>query len=123
MTRIFVGLALCAALAACGAPRNDRNYSRSYGGGSIAPASASGQISNACMASGRKAANPRLCGCIQAVANSSLRGGGDQSMAASFFKDPHQAQVIRQSDNPRHEDFWQRYKAFTSRAEATCKGL
>lgn len=125
--RRIVGLALaataCVALAGCGGGRSSTPV-RSYAGGSTGSQSfASGPISSACMNGGRKAANIRLCGCVQAVANQSLRSGADQSMAASFFADPHKAQEIRQSDNPSHEAFWQRYKAFSAQSERTCQGL
>lgn len=130
-----VGLLMVAvlALSACGG--GDR-MKRSYGGGSYgspktygvsitrAPAVsfASGPISQACLKAGRKAANRRLCGCVQGVANRDL-SGSDQRKAAGFFSDPHQAQVVRQSDNPGNEAFWKRYKAFAARAEQTCQGL
>ncbi|MBV2358493.1 arginine transporter [Thalassococcus sp. CAU 1522] len=103
-------------LAACGGNRVDR-----YAGGAAVQFS-SGPISKACLGSGRKAANGRLCGCIQGVANRSL-SGGDQRMAAKFFSDPHRAQEIRQSDNRSHEAFWQRYKAFAAQSEQICSGL
>lgn len=79
-----------------------------------------GQIERACNASDRSAASPRLCDCIQQVADARLKKR-DQRMAASFFKTPHKAQEIRQSDSRSHEEFWQRYKAFTATAEASCR--
>jgi hypothetical protein len=106
------------ALAACGGGNSER-ATRYYGGPAVS--FASGPISSGCLTSGRQAANRQLCGCIQGVANQSL-SGSDQRMAASFFADPHRAQEIRQSDNPRHEDFWKRYRAFADRAEQTCQG-
>lgn len=78
-----------------------------------------GPIQVACQTGGRKEANPSLCRCIQFVANQSL-SGGDQRMAVDFFKEPHRAQEIRQSDNPRHEEFWQRYRAFADASEGLC---
>lgn len=120
MTRILLGTMLCLMLAACGGGRSD-NRNKGYNT-TVAPAFAAGQVARACMSSGRKAANVQLCGCVQAVADRDLRGG-DQSMAASFFSDPHRAQEIRQSDNPHHEEFWKRYKVFAERAEQTCTGL
>ncbi|MEC3862465.1 hypothetical protein VK792_14325 [Mesobacterium sp. TK19101] len=81
----------------------------------------SGPISAACLQADRKAANRDLCGCVQTVANRSL-SGADQRFAATFFKDPHKAQEIRQSDNSSHEAFWQRYKAFAEEAEVLCQG-
>ncbi|SHJ22475.1 hypothetical protein SAMN04488012_10643 [Palleronia salina] len=78
-----------------------------------------GPIERACLQSDRQAANRALCGCIQQVANVTL-DRRDQRMAARFFKDPHQAQVVRQSDNPRHETFWKRYRSFGASAETYC---
>ncbi|MDA7427352.1 hypothetical protein PGB28_02695 [Primorskyibacter aestuariivivens] len=80
-----------------------------------------GTISTACMQSGRKAANRSLCKCIQFVADQSL-SRADQRLAASFFRDPHKAQEIRQSDRANHEAFWERYKLFGAQAESFCKG-
>jgi phytoene dehydrogenase-like protein len=80
----------------------------------------SGEIGQACMAGGRNAANPRLCSCIQSVANQSL-SGSDQRRAARLFSDPQEAQDTRASNRPGDEAFWQRYRAFASRAEATCR--
>ncbi|MEQ5871280.1 arginine transporter [Sagittula sp. NFXS13] len=120
MTRMMLGLAACLALAACGSGSDSRNQ---RGVSVERQAFSTGQISRACMTSGRKAANTRLCGCLQAVADETLRSRSDQRMAAGFFGDPHEAQVIRQSDNPHHEDFWKRYKGFSGEAERVCKGL
>ncbi|MFD1343769.1 hypothetical protein [Litorisediminicola beolgyonensis] len=83
---------------------------------------ATGPINTACMKSDRKARNPRLCGCVQAVANQSL-SNSEQRLAVTFFKDPHRAQEIRQSDRPNHERMWRNYKAFAGRAEQLCRGL
>ena len=131
MIRIFIAGAMLATLAACGGGSKSRvqsthsNTTR-YAGLNVTvdrQAFATGPISAACMSGGRKAANTRLCGCVQAVANQTLRSSTDQRLAASFFADPHQAQVIRQSDNPNHEAFWQRYKGFSAQAERSCSGL
>jgi hypothetical protein len=130
-------LLICAlALAACGGGRD--RVERYYGGASTgaggagAPAATrqggsvvpygTGPISQACLASGRKAANRRLCGCIQSVADRQLTGA-DQRMAAGFFTDPHRAQEIRQSDRSGHESFWKRYRSFADSSEQICKGL
>ena len=115
------------ALAACGGgDRNARQYGAASGAYRAAPTGAqfqtSGPIYAACIRSGRKAANTRLCGCVQGVAAVSL-SGSDQRPAAGFYADPHRAQVVRQSDNPAHESFWQRYKAYAARAERTCRGM
>ena len=76
-------------------------------------------IRKACLKSGRSAATKELCSCIQVVADSWLKQK-DQRLAASFFKDPHKAQEIRQSDKRSHEVFWTRYKEFGSAAEDAC---
>lgn len=85
----------------------------------LAPAAFAGPIERACLNSDRRAASRALCGCIQDVADITL-SGRDQRLAASFFRDPHKAQVIRQSDRHSHEVFWQKYKAFGRTAEAYC---
>lgn len=79
---------------------------------------AAGPIERACLGSDRAGSAP-LCRCIQRVADATLRRG-EQRMAARFFREPHRAQEIRQSDSPRHEAFWQRYKYFGSAAELNC---
>jgi hypothetical protein len=124
MTRIVLAGLACLILASCGggAGRMERNYGGQSRVIATPRATTSGPIYQACLNGGRTAANPRLCGCIQAMANVSL-SGSDQSMAAKFFADPHHAQEIRQSDNPAHEAFWKRYKAFTGQAEQACQGL
>ncbi|SHJ32114.1 hypothetical protein SAMN05444000_10764 [Shimia gijangensis] len=88
-----------------------------------APAPAvAGTLSNACMKSDRKAKSRKLCRCLQNVANQNL-SRRDQKLAASFFKDPHKAQEIRQSDNRSNEKFWKRYKEFGSVFAASCSHL
>lgn len=85
-----------------------------------APAAEAGAtIERACMKSNRRAASKPLCGCIQRVADQMLTRK-EQRMAAKFFKDPHRAQEIRQSDNSSHEHFWKRYKAFGVSAGNIC---
>lgn len=78
-----------------------------------------GTIERACLGSGQSAANPALCGCIQAIADRTL-SASDQRMAARFFKDPHMAQVIRQSDRASDEVFWKKYKVFGATAGQHC---
>lgn len=77
-------------------------------------------IRKACVRSGRPAASQELCVCIQQVADTVLTKRRDQRLAASFFRNPHKAQVIRQSDNPRNEVFWLRYKEWGNAAEKSC---
>lgn len=86
------------------------------GGGSRG---ATGDISQACLASDRRAASPALCSCIQQVANQSL-SGGDQARAVAFFSNPQLAQDTRQSDRPGDARFWTRYRAFTDLASEIC---
>jgi hypothetical protein len=61
-----------------------------------------------------------LCGCVQYVADRTL-SRGEQRRAVRFFRDPHEAQVVRQSDRPRDEAFWPRYRAFADTAERVCR--
>lgn len=80
---------------------------------------ATGPIYAACRSAGRDAASRSRCGCVQAVANSELNAN-DQRRGASFFKDPHQAQVVRQSDRSVDERFWLRWKAYSQTAARIC---
>ncbi len=83
-----------------------------------APAFA-GPIERACVRSDRAAGNRALCGCIQQAADMTL-SRREQSRAAKFFRDPHMAQEVRQSDRRNDEEFWQRYRSFGETAEAFC---
>ncbi len=78
-----------------------------------------GVVERACMAAGRAAASPNLCGCIQQVADLTLRNA-EQRKAAGFFRDPHKAQQTRQSSRQSDQSFWERYKAFGAAAETYC---
>lgn len=78
-----------------------------------------GRLESNCLGSGRAAANPAVCGCVQAVADREL-DRSDQRLAASFYADPQRAQDIRQSDNPVHRAFWTRYRAFGDQVERSC---
>ncbi|PSL18148.1 hypothetical protein [Shimia abyssi] len=88
----------------------------------FATALEAGVMTRACMQSDREAASRRMCRCIQQVADQNL-SRADQKLAASFFKDPHKAQKIRQSDSNSHERFWLRYKEFGSVVAASCGHL
>lgn len=77
-------------------------------------------VESACNRSSRAAAGRVLCGCIQDVADLTLNSG-DQRLAVSFFQDPQKAQEIRQSDRNSHEEFWGRYKEFTTAASQLCR--
>ncbi len=77
-------------------------------------------IRKACLKAGRVGTTHSLCRCIQQVADIKLKTRKDQRLAASFFKDPHKAQEIRQSDNAGHERFWDRYKIWGATAEEVC---
>ena len=117
MIRTGIVLAAAFGLAACGGGQRVDRFD-------TAPrvSFATGPISSACNASGRKAANARLCGCIQAVADTRL-DRSDQRLAARFFNDPHQAQEVRMSDRSDHDAFWDRYRAFADSAEQSCRSL
>ncbi|SFP75696.1 hypothetical protein [Tranquillimonas alkanivorans] len=82
-------------------------------------AAQAGTIERACLSSERASGNRALCGCIQHVADLTL-DRRDQRLAAKFFRDPHQAQVVRQSDRRSDETFWQKYKRFGTTAETYC---
>lgn len=113
MRRIaFLGLALT--LAACG------GSNRFEGDPRAGRPVASGPISDACLASDRKARSPALCGCIQAVANQTL-SGAEQRRALGFYRDPHSAQEVRTSDRPADQRFWETYIAYAERAERVCR--
>ena len=78
-----------------------------------------GPISKACMASDRKARSRQLCGCIQAAADQTL-SGSQQRRAVKFYRDPHSAQEIRQSDRGGNERFWTAYSDYGKRARQLC---
>lgn len=111
--RIITALLIVAFVASCGGPSGPKP-------GRVVSISASGPISRACLSSDRKARSAALCGCVQAMANRHL-GAGDQSRAARFWRDPQKLQDIRQSDNPRNEVFWTKWKAFGADVETTCR--
>ncbi|WP_375263848.1 hypothetical protein [Palleronia sp.] len=88
-------------------------------GATIAGCAGAGAIETACNTSDRGANKRQLCSCIQQVADFTL-DNRDQRLAAKFFKQPHLAQEIRQSDNQGHEVFWKRYNKFGDAAESYC---
>ncbi len=79
-----------------------------------------GVIDRACRKADRTASSPQLCSCIQKVANANLNLI-ERRKVAKWFDDPHQAQVVRQSDKRSDEDLWLRYKAFGELARSRCK--
>jgi len=85
----------------------------------IAGAAVAGPIESACMRSDRSSANRALCGCIQQVADMTLRGS-DQRRAAKLMKDPDLAHEVWVSKRGSDDAFWERYKAFGQQAEAYC---
>lgn len=80
-----------------------------------------GPIENACLRSDRAAANRAVCGCIQQVADMTLRGG-DQRKAAKIIADPERAQQVRMSKRDSDNVFWDRYKNFGETAQVYCAG-
>jgi hypothetical protein len=99
--RIVALLSVIAVLAAC-APR------------------VNGAIAKACVDSDRRAANAALCNCIGQVASQDL-SRSDQRRLISFFGDPERANDIKIDDSPSADAFWSRYRAFTRRAERSCR--
>lgn len=85
----------------------------------LASAAQASIIERACLQSDRAGGNRALCGCIQGVADITL-DRRDQRLAAKFFRDPHHAQEIRQSNSRSHEIFWQKYRRFGTSAEQYC---
>ncbi|PWJ14419.1 hypothetical protein [Jannaschia seohaensis] len=110
--KLSAAVAACLVLSACGGGRD-------AGQPTVTRAYATGPVQTACLRADRRAASTTLCGCVQAAADSVL-SRRDQSRAVQFFKDPHQAQVTRQSDRRSDEAFWQRYKTFVAQAERLC---
>lgn len=79
-----------------------------------------GPIRQACLGSDRSARSQALCGCIQVAANQTL-SQAQQSRAAAFYRNPHTAQEVRQSDRANDERFWEAYRAYGERAERLCR--
>ncbi len=108
--RVFVASGLILALAACGGgDRGNRGATRG----------ATGEISRACLAADRDAANPQLCGCVQSVANQTL-SQRDRSRVADFMANPEVANDTRRSDTRADEAFWDRYRAFIDASRQAC---
>lgn len=105
--RAFIALSCVCLLVACG------------GGRAPSGGSATGEISRACLAADRDAASPRLCSCIQGVANREL-SARDRTRVASFFEDPEVAHATKISDTRSNDAFWDRYQSFVSAARAQC---
>ena len=87
----------------------------------LATTASAGTIERACLSSDRRGADRAVCGCIQQVADMTLRDG-DQRRAAKFFTDPDRAQEVRASDRDADNAFWDRYKNFGATAEVYCAG-
>ncbi|SHG90767.1 hypothetical protein [Marivita hallyeonensis] len=113
--KLLLAMMVLALAAGCGGSRFDGGDS-----GTVTRLS-SGPISRACLTSDRKARNSRLCGCIQTVADRSL-SGADQRKAARFFRDPQRAMDVKMSKTPSDDAFWERYTAFATRSETSCRG-
>ncbi|MEN8840562.1 MAG: arginine transporter [Octadecabacter sp.] len=80
---------------------------------------ATGDISRACLAADRSAANPRLCGCVQRVANAEL-SSRDRARVATFMANPEIANETKISDSTANDAFWDRYRAFITSARRQC---
>ena len=123
MVRIIGAFSILLVVAACGG--GSRYSSSNASTARYTPVAtpsalfASGPIASACRSAGRKQATRTRCGCVQAVADRSLNAS-EQRRGAAFFKDPHSAQVTRQSDNPANERFWKKWKAYSADAARLC---
>ena len=104
--RVIAMMTCVLALAACG-------------GRPGAPISATGDISRACLAADRAAASPRLCTCVQGVADLQLTAR-DRARVATFFADPEIAHATKISDTRANDAFWDRYRAFIASARQQC---
>lgn len=83
------------------------------------PTAASAKVlERACVKSDRRASRS-LCSCIQRVADFEL-SRSEQKKGAKFFREPQLAQDTRQSDNPRNEVFWKKWKKFGATASQYC---
>ncbi len=85
-----------------------------------APVQAGGAIESACNSSDRPGRSRALCDCIQKVADSVL-SNSEQRRGAKFFKDPHEAQVVRMSASSSDSEFWQKWRLFGATAEKYCQ--
>ncbi|MGJ8624770.1 MAG: arginine transporter [Yoonia sp.] len=80
---------------------------------------ATGAISRACLAADRSAATPSLCACVQSVANAEL-SSNDRNRVARFFADPELANDTKISTRDDDDAFWDRYRAFYTKARSQC---
>lgn len=117
MLKKHLGLWLCIlALAGCGGGVRDDRTDRRV----ITPSPvAFGPISKACLQSDRKDKSRQLCACIQAAADKTL-SRSDQRKSVAFYTNPHLAQVIRTSNRPQDEAFWDDYAAYGREAQRLC---
>jgi len=76
-----------------------------FGSSGGSTAGSTGAVSRACLAADRSSASPRLCSCVQRVANAEL-SNADRSRLVRFFGDPEFAHAIRISDTPANDAFW-----------------
>ena len=119
MIRFGVVLVALIGLSACGG--GSRYASGKAGYGAPVVLYATGPIYTACLVGGRSAASRARCGCVQAVADREL-SASDQRRGASYFKNPHKLQEVRQSNDANNERFWKAWKAYGERAAALCSG-
>ena len=80
---------------------------------------ATGDISRACLAEDRSAANPSLCGCVQRVANAEL-SSRDRARVVRFLNNPEIANETKLSTTDADDAFWDRYRAYISTARRQC---
>lgn len=87
----------------------------------MASGASAGIVEGACMKSDRSAVNRSLCSCIQKVADVTL-SGSDQRTVAGFFTDPNRAEKVRMQSSRSADAFWDRYTIFGQQAELACRG-
>lgn len=78
-----------------------------------------GYIGDACIRANRPSASRDLCTCIDKVAKKTL-SRSERRRGAKLFKNPHEAQRVRQSSRKSDEAFWDNWKAFGESASKTC---
>lgn len=84
-----------------------------------APPASANVIERACRQLDRSSATPARCACVGKVASQKL-SASERRKVAVWFRDPHKAQEVRQSDRRRDEKLWARYRAFGDAASRTC---
>ena len=78
-----------------------------------------GSVERACLRSGRPAANPSLCACIDASARSTL-SISEQQRAARLILSPELSERTLRSKRSGDRAFYKNYSNFAKTAESRC---